>query len=124
VLRVDRVGAYPDVQWKHWLECQHFELRKRKAPADRIGCTACLNRTEDKEAGVDVIPDLEGERLRVRAMMEKAFDNPMFSKAGVKFNFDDIEVVVEDVDGQAQVRLIRMSMNVPKDLAEFMEREA
>jgi hypothetical protein len=117
VLRVDRVGAYPHVEWKHWLECKHFELRKRKAPAERIGCTACLNRTEDE---VEVVPDLERVRLEYEAQVLKTFGNqPVFQKVGIEFG--DVVVDVEDVNGQAQVKSIRMSLTVPKDFGEFLD---
>ena len=120
VLRVDRVGAYPHVEWKHWLECKHFELRKRKAPAERIGCTACLNRQTDE---VEVVPDLDRMRLEYEAQVMKAFtQHPIFEKVGLKFT--DTVVEVEDVDGQAQVKSIRIGMTVPKDLGEFLLEQA
>lgn len=42
VLRIIREGAYPHIRWLHVLECGHTAVRKRKAPASRIGCLVCL----------------------------------------------------------------------------------
>lgn len=97
VMQVRRVGTYPGVQWKHWLECGHVEARKRKAPAERIGCTTCLNRTTDE---VEVMPDLERERVTVEAKLDGMMGE-IVNKLGLRV--DNVHVEVQGVDGQAQV---------------------
>lgn len=103
VLSKVRTGAYPQIVWEHGLECGHIEKRKREAPAVRIGCTACLNRMVDNEAGVYVAPDLDRERLRQEGRIRELI-------RGSDFGIKSMNVNVEDVDGQAQVTTIRLEL--------------
>ena len=95
-MQVRRVGAYPGVQWKHWLECGHVEARKRKAPAERIGCTACLNRSVYE---VEVMPDLERERVTIEGKLDGMMKE-VENKLGLRV--DTIHVEMQNVEGQAQ----------------------
>lgn len=48
VLEVWRTGSgYGTVWWHHRLACGHVEVRKRRAPAEQVGCLRC-------EAGAQV----------------------------------------------------------------------
>lgn len=41
---------YGQSRWHHELVCGHTEVRKRKAPAEEIGCLACEAEAEIDEA--------------------------------------------------------------------------
>lgn len=42
VLSITNTAGYGQTWWFHRLDCGHVEKRKRKAPADTIGCSTCV----------------------------------------------------------------------------------
>lgn len=96
VVDVRRVGTYPNVTWQHSLDCGHVESRKRKAPAERIGCPTCLARET-----VPVVADT----MRYAAELDSLIDSAVSRALNKEFLFPErivTRVEVKDVDGQAQ----------------------
>ena len=99
VIDIRRVGEYPNVVWQHYLDCGHVEARKRKAPAERIGCPVCLDR-QDSPA---IVADTMRYAAEMQAEVEKAVERGL-NKQFLFPSLIDVRVEVEDVDGQAQLK--------------------
>jgi len=96
---VVREGVYPNVMWRHKLECGHWELRKRRSPAGRVGCTTCLGRVVDAELGIVSMEDMDAAKARFEALMaNRVLESGVFD--GWDFG---VEAGVVEVGGQAQV---------------------
>ncbi len=42
VVRIDRVGSWGQVEYHHYLECGHIEVRKRAAATEVLACPNCV----------------------------------------------------------------------------------
>lgn len=50
VVRIERIGSWGRVEYHHFLECGHIEVRKRAAATPVLGCPNCvLAETHQKE---------------------------------------------------------------------------
>lgn len=68
-----------------------------------MGCTACLNRKEDEAAGLDVVVDLEREKLMWEAFLEDKIVGAM-EKTKLTGVTITVDADVRLVDGQAQFK--------------------
>lgn len=87
VIRCWKTGDYGTTLWHHELDCGHLEVRKRRAPADDIGCerceqTAALARTvppehTDHDIVVDPAVVLDVEAMFVQAQLAAGLGVPL-----------------------------------------------
>lgn len=63
---MSREGRHGSVVYRHFLACGHSEVRKRVAPAKKVGCTSCQSPDFD---ATDVI-NMERLRLGVAARLK------------------------------------------------------
>jgi len=79
------------VWWNHSLECGHIEKRKRKAGAERIGCSVCYN---PHEVQVDEAATLQQFELETAAKLALSLGVPV----------DAVSVRVAMVGGHPEVK--------------------
>jgi len=72
-----------------------------------MGCTTCLNRQVEAEAGLVVVPDLGHEQARV----ERELSGAAWEAFG-DYGDVTVEAFVQDVKGQAQLKSFVVSVTV------------
>jgi hypothetical protein len=108
VVKIERVGAWGRVEYHHFLDCGHIEVRKRVAPTSLVSCAGCvLAETHQQELSETPVPpsdedwDVMGSRL---AELEK---NVALVKMRVASRFglpvDAVEVVMVDDEGELRL---------------------
>lgn len=105
VLRIERTGAWGQVEYLHYLDCGHVVSRKRAASTPVMACDGCVlaekhqqNIAEQKESGADddiwdslssEIAITEKEAAIIKAALVARFEVPV----------EAVDVVLGDDDG-------------------------